>query len=101
MLEAFGNAKTVSNDNSSRYLLHRKVWYNAAGSIARWNTNVVQLEKWRLTSQTPGERSFHAVYYLLATTDPTVRPAPFPAAAPPLMAASCVSKCPWLLDAVC
>ena len=66
ILEAFGNAKTIRNDNSSRFgklvlLLIQKENRKIKGAVT---TNYL-LEKSRLTAQAIGERNYHIFYFLL------------------------------------
>ena len=64
VLEAYGNAKTLRNNNSSRFGRWMEVPMNARGSIVGARIENYLLEKVRCVAQSPGERTFHAFYQL-------------------------------------
>eukprot|EP01064_Diplonema_japonicum_P012134 TRINITY_DN19603_c0_g1_i1.p1 TRINITY_DN19603_c0_g1~~TRINITY_DN19603_c0_g1_i1.p1 ORF type:complete len:1796 (+),score=377.18 TRINITY_DN19603_c0_g1_i1:38-5425(+) len=69
ILETFGNAKTVRNDNSSRFGKFLKVLYNEDGHIIGAHTTSYLLERSRVIGAGKQERIFHSFYQLLASDD--------------------------------
>ncbi|CAM9114900.1 unnamed protein product [Pylaiella littoralis] len=66
VLEAFGNAKTLRNDNSSRFGKYIKLLYDDDCNLVGASTDHFLLEKSRLAKVDSGERGYHIFYQLLA-----------------------------------
>ncbi|XP_053372898.1 uncharacterized protein LOC123560715 [Mercenaria mercenaria] len=66
LLEAFGNAKTIMNDNSSRYAKYLEISFKDGGELAGAVVRDYMLEKSRVVHQNNGEGNFHIFYALFA-----------------------------------
>jgi myosin heavy chain 6/7 len=73
VLEAWGNAKTVRNDNSSRFGKFIRIHFNASGKLSGADMVVYLLEKSRLTYQQPLERCYHAFYNMMSDQVPDLK----------------------------
>jgi len=69
VLETFGNAKTLRNNNSSRFGKWIEMQFDASGRLVGAKIRTYLLEKSRVVGIAAGERSYHSFYQLLAGSD--------------------------------
>ncbi|XP_076804948.1 myosin-6-like [Clavelina lepadiformis] len=69
-MEAFGNAKTVRNDNSSRFGKFIRIHFGSTGLLASGDIEHYLLEKSRVIYQQEGERSYHIFYQIISGGKP-------------------------------
>jgi len=69
IMEAIGNAKTIRNDNSSRFGKYIEISFNKTNQIIGANMRTYLLEKSRVVAQTANERNYHIFYQLCSCHD--------------------------------
>ncbi|ELK29644.1 Myosin-7B [Myotis davidii] len=72
-MEAFGNAKTLRNDNSSRFGKFIRIHFGPSGKLASSDIDSYLLEKSRVIFQLPGERGYHVYYQILSGKKPELQ----------------------------
>lgn len=70
VLEAFGNAKTARNNNSSRFGKYFEVEFDNAGKVIGGNMQTYLLEKSRVVGPNAGERNYHVFYQMCTGASP-------------------------------
>uniref|UniRef100_H2Z1P7 Myosin motor domain-containing protein n=1 Tax=Ciona savignyi TaxID=51511 RepID=H2Z1P7_CIOSA len=70
VLEAWGNAKTIRNNNSSRFGKFIRIHFGTSGKLSGGDIESYLLEKSRVIFQLPAERGYHIFYQIMASGKP-------------------------------
>ena len=73
ILESFGNARTIRNDNSSRFGKYIDIRFTRSGKLSGASIETYLLEKVRLIHPGAGERNYHIFYQFLKSATPDQR----------------------------
>mgnify|MGYP002630367848 CR=1 FL=1 len=73
LLEAFGNSKTIYNNNSSRFGKWCELHFEESGQMGACTMRTFLLEQSRVVSPPPGERNYHIFYHMLEGADEGLR----------------------------
>jgi myosin heavy subunit len=71
-MEGYGNAKTIRNDNSSRFGKFIRIHFSSLGKLSSGDIDTYLLEKSRVTFQLPTERGFHIFYQICTGHKPAI-----------------------------
>ncbi|XP_061578246.1 myosin heavy chain, fast skeletal muscle-like isoform X2 [Cololabis saira] len=72
LLEAYGNAKTIRNDNSSRFGKFIRIHFGTTGKLSSADIETYLLEKSRVTFQLSDERGYHIFYQMMTNHKPEI-----------------------------
>jgi len=72
LLEAYGNAKTIRNDNSSRFGKFIRIHFGGTGRLASADIETYLLEKSRVTYQLSAERGYHIFFQMMTNHKPDI-----------------------------